>query len=196
MPEDSLQGSAVEATDPRIRRTRQMLQEALSELLQTQSIDKISVSDITERASLNRATFYDHYQDKFALFEGFVAARFQDLLSDRRVFFDGGCSSALMSVILAMCEYLAGLPGSDCAQRRQMESHFAPALMAVVREMVLTGMRNHAPRTAVPLELAAAIISGAIYGGVREWVRTPGRPTADEVAKSIFSLIQPILGPV
>ena len=55
--------------DPRIRRTRQMLQDALKRLLEEKQFDKISVQDITVLATLNRATFYAHYPDKFALLE-------------------------------------------------------------------------------------------------------------------------------
>ncbi len=39
------------------------------ELLGTKSLQAISVQDIAERSTLNRATFYDHYTDKFALFQ-------------------------------------------------------------------------------------------------------------------------------
>ena len=59
--------SCQEIVDPRIRRTRQLLQQALAKLLETKEFEKISVQDITEAATLNRATFYDHYGDKFAL---------------------------------------------------------------------------------------------------------------------------------
>ena len=78
-----------ESLDPRIRRTRQLLQEALGKLLETKDFDEISVQDITEAATVNRATFYDHYTDKFALLEFFVAGRFHALLAQRGVQFDG-----------------------------------------------------------------------------------------------------------
>ena len=53
--------------DPRVRRTRQLLHEALRKLLDQKRFDDITVQDITEAATLNRATFYAHYPDKFAL---------------------------------------------------------------------------------------------------------------------------------
>jgi hypothetical protein len=54
--------------DPRIRRTRQLLHRALRTLLQSRSFDELSVQDIADEATVNRATFYDHYTDKSALF--------------------------------------------------------------------------------------------------------------------------------
>ena len=50
--------------DPRVRRTRKLLESALRELLRERSYDEISVSDIAERATVNRATFYAHFLDK------------------------------------------------------------------------------------------------------------------------------------
>jgi AcrR family transcriptional regulator len=56
-----------EQTDLRIRRTHKFLQEAMIELITEKGFDAITVGDITERAMINRATFYRHYQDKYDL---------------------------------------------------------------------------------------------------------------------------------
>ncbi|MCQ4085437.1 TetR/AcrR family transcriptional regulator [Saccharibacillus sp. JS10] len=53
-----------EKIDPRIVRTRNMLRDALIELLKEKSYDKITISNITERAGVNRKTFYLHYETK------------------------------------------------------------------------------------------------------------------------------------
>ena len=50
--------------DPRIERTREALRGALMALIEEKGFDAISVQDITERARINRATFYLHYRDK------------------------------------------------------------------------------------------------------------------------------------
>jgi AcrR family transcriptional regulator len=54
-------------SDPRVLRTRKLLQAALSTLLKTKRFDEISVRDIADVAAVNRATFYDHYMDKHTL---------------------------------------------------------------------------------------------------------------------------------
>src|SRR5579883_104407 len=56
-----------EQTDLRIRRTHHFLQEAIIELVTEKGFDAITVGDIAERAMINRATFYRHYQDKYDL---------------------------------------------------------------------------------------------------------------------------------
>ena len=49
--------------DPRILRTRQLIKDALIDLLQEMEISKITVNRIAERATINRVTFYLHYND-------------------------------------------------------------------------------------------------------------------------------------
>jgi AcrR family transcriptional regulator len=50
--------------DRRSQRTRQLLSEALVQLIQEKDYSTITVSDIIERANVGRSTFYAHYQDK------------------------------------------------------------------------------------------------------------------------------------
>lgn len=49
--------------DPRVQRTRQLLEEAFKSLLAERPCDEISVGDITRRAKVNRTTFYAHFTD-------------------------------------------------------------------------------------------------------------------------------------
>ncbi|MNO29836.1 HTH-type transcriptional regulator MtrR [compost metagenome] len=50
-------------TDPRVLRTRELLRNAVIELMEEMDIQKISVNRIAERAKINRVTFYLHYRD-------------------------------------------------------------------------------------------------------------------------------------
>ncbi len=52
-----------------VRATKRKLQEALVELLHTKSIDSITVRELTEKADVNRSTFYLHYKDVYGLLE-------------------------------------------------------------------------------------------------------------------------------
>jgi AcrR family transcriptional regulator len=51
----------------KIKRTEIMLQEALISLISEKGFDAVTVGDIADRAMVNRATFYRHYVDKYAL---------------------------------------------------------------------------------------------------------------------------------
>src|ERR1700730_5840095 len=50
--------------DRRVQRTRQLLEQALLELIEEQNYESITVQQITDRANMGRATFYLHYREK------------------------------------------------------------------------------------------------------------------------------------
>jgi AcrR family transcriptional regulator len=175
-----------EILDPRVRRTRQLLQQALGKLLETKDFEKISVQDIAEASTVNRATFYDHYSDKFALLRCMVGERFGELLAQRQVHFDGGCSSALGSLVRCVCDYLAAMPGS------QIQPHMETAIIQVVRSIVLDGARRHPPASGVSPELFATTVSWAIFGAAKEWLATANRCSAEEISGTILRLLGPI----
>ena len=81
MSQDLQSDGTAETTDPRIRRSRHMLVEALAKLLTQKSFDDISIQEIAAEATLNRATFYLHYADKNALLQAMTAERFGELIS-------------------------------------------------------------------------------------------------------------------
>lgn len=54
--------------DPRARRTREQLGDALIALMHEKAFDSITVQDVLDRAGVARATFYAHFRDKNDLF--------------------------------------------------------------------------------------------------------------------------------
>ncbi|WHY76867.1 TetR/AcrR family transcriptional regulator [Neobacillus sp. WH10] len=55
--------------DRRIIRTKRMIRDALTLLMEEKGFEAITVRDLTERADINRGTFYLHYEDKYDLLE-------------------------------------------------------------------------------------------------------------------------------
>ncbi len=54
-------------TDRRTMRTKKLIRNALSELIEEKGYNNISITDLTARANINRGTFYLHYTDKYDL---------------------------------------------------------------------------------------------------------------------------------
>ena len=187
--------SDCEVRDPRIRRTRQLLQRALQTLMQNKSFDDISVQDVTDLATVNRATFYDHYTDKFALLDAMVASGFHMLLHERGVRYDGTCPSAASAVILAVCDYLTQTHTSRTVCQRQ--SAFEPlveaAITAAIRRVLMEGVQKDGFINEVSPIMIATTASWAIYGAAKEWLSTPDRPSAEEIVPVILRLVLPIL---
>jgi AcrR family transcriptional regulator len=186
--------SDCEVRDPRIRRTRQLLQGALQTLMQTRSFDEISVQDITDAATVNRATFYDHYTDKFALFDALVGGGFHKLLHERNIRFDGTCSTAIASVILATCDYLTQTHANrqECARQNPFEPLMESAMTTAIRRVLIGGVTKNAS-SVLPPEMIATAASWAIYGAVKQWFYTAGHPPAEEIVTPILQLVLPIL---
>src|SRR6202162_4524570 len=95
-----------ETTDPRILRSRRMLMEALARLLTKKEYEDLSVQEISDEATLNRATFYLHYADKSALLQAMTESRFRNLI-ERRAITLTDCNGALRAIALGVCDYLA-----------------------------------------------------------------------------------------
>ena len=185
--------SDCELRDPRQKRTRRLLQDALRKLLQEKPFEEILVQDIADTATVNRATFYDHYTDKFTLFEAMVAADFHELLKERNIRFDGTSPAGIEAMVLAICDYLKEIHRSkkQCTNRGSFGPLLDSAVTRAIRIVVLDGVAKRGTRTRVSHDVLASAISWAIYGTTREWFYSKKRPTIDE----IVSLVVRIVGP-
>lgn len=56
-------------SDRRTRYTKQVIKDSLMELLRTTPIEQITVKALCEKAEINRATFYNHYETLAVLME-------------------------------------------------------------------------------------------------------------------------------
>lgn len=65
--------------DRRVRRTKKLLTQALTELLQKKQINEITVKELTDLADMNRGTFYMYYKDIFDMLEKIEDELFQKL---------------------------------------------------------------------------------------------------------------------
>src|SRR6202046_2071052 len=140
MAETLQSGTTTETTDPRIVRSRRMLMEALVKLLTQKEFEDISIQEIADEATLNRATFYLHYPDKNALLQAMTDARFRDLIARRGVSFTN-CDGALRAIALGVCDYLAestSCPGQ--VAKMPLEGSIIP----VVEGMFQEGAAHHA----------------------------------------------------
>lgn len=55
--------------DPRTRKTKRAIRQALSELLKEKELRKITVQEIVDKAEISRFTFYKYYLDVYDLYE-------------------------------------------------------------------------------------------------------------------------------
>jgi AcrR family transcriptional regulator len=188
--------SDCQVRDPRIRRTRKLLQEALAKLMLAKSFDEISVQDITELATVNRATFYDHYTDKFALLEALVAGGFHEFLAEREVRYQAGCPGTLGAIILATCDFLTQAHSSGvCEHQTAFEPLMGAAIENTIRRLLMMGFEQEKAVPPEPPDLVAAVVSAAICGGVKQWATMADRPPAETLVAQLQELVMPMLDP-
>jgi AcrR family transcriptional regulator len=186
--------SDCELRDPRQKRTRKLLQDALRKLLQEKAFEDILVQDIAEVATVNRATFYDHYTDKFTLFEAMVVGDFHELLKERNINFDGTCPSAIEAIVLAVCDYLKEIHRNrkQCASKGSFGPLLDSAITRAIRIVVLEGLAKRPTRTRVSRDVLASTISWAIYGATHEWFYSKRRQRIDGVVSLVASVVGPM----
>jgi AcrR family transcriptional regulator len=179
--------------DPRIRRTRQMLHRAFTDLLAEKTFEEITVHDIAERSTINRATFYDHFPDKFALLEDIIAESFQAMLEARMAGSMGTCPESVKNLIRSVCDFFADLASRCQKHQRQFGPVAESKIKSLLRDFLLVGLRQTIPETSKgELELRATMASWAICGAALEWSHTK-TASLEIFAGSVLSLVSTTL---
>ena len=91
--------------DTRIKRTKKLLKEGLTQLIIQKSIKKISVRELADLVEINRGTFYLHYKDIYDLvdqIENELCERFEQILSETNC----TTTSDTLTVFKCVCEFL------------------------------------------------------------------------------------------
>ena len=151
-----------EKLDPRVKRTRSLILQAFGELLAEKGFEAISVQDITDQAEINRATFYKHFVDKYALLDYTIKALFKKEIEKRTLDACHYTPENLRSLILAVCEFLSRLH-SNCAQPHQQ---FESLVEGTIKN-ILFGLLSHWLRqtgTKISTDIPATVATWAIYG--------------------------------
>lgn len=180
--------------DPRVKRTREMLLRAFEELLETKSLQAISVQDIAERSTLNRATFYDHYTDKFALYQDLIGEKFRSAFMTRMAERPAQCPHAIRALIETVCDFLAGFPSRCQEFQRQAGPLVESTIRARLQEFLVAGALRTCPeRDRANAELRASLAAWAICGAATEWQRHQAR-SRDEFVDAVLPIVLPIVG--
>ena len=75
------QTAMTKTLDRRVRRSRRLLADALLELIVEKGYDAVTIQEVADRADLNRATFYLHFDGKEDLLVAGLEERFDELVA-------------------------------------------------------------------------------------------------------------------
>lgn len=177
-----------EKLDPRVRRTRALIQQAFGDLLAEKSFASISVQDITERAQINRATFYAHFADKFSLLKENIRQLFRAELEKRTLSACHYSPENFQALIITVCEFAAQM-GRNCkSSDNQFEALVEAEVKLQIQELLEYWLGQSGP--AAEADIAATASSWALYGLALRWSRAKNRPAAAAYAGQILPLME------
>jgi AcrR family transcriptional regulator len=183
----------VNEADPRVKRTRKLLVDAFMELLSEKTFQAISVQDIAERATLNRATFYAHFEDKYALMDYMVRNAFREALQGRVAATAPFTLDNLHRLVVTVCEYLAQFYGHCAPASRDLNRVVVEAtVQEELYAFLLAWLAQAAPVTAsakAQREAAAAVMSWAIFGAGLQWSRGERTRSAEDWARQVMAVL-------
>jgi AcrR family transcriptional regulator len=158
------------SSDPRVKRTRQLLLQAFRELFEEKGFSAMSIQDITARATVNRGTFYAHFPDKYALLDAFIRDQFHQTLASKLPSTSRLGRATLRLLIQTVFEYLGKLY-NHCQPSHIMNPFLEQAVQEELTRLLLTWFKQEAARERVSVETMAVTTSWAILGAVVQWCR-------------------------
>lgn len=189
----------VNENDPRVKRTRELLMKSFMELLeQRQNIHSISVQEIADGATLNRATFYAHYADKNAFLEFWMRDKFRRALETRLPHASIQDIGSLRTIILTVFDFFASYRKYRTSEDNQLETLFAIAMQKEFYQL-LTKWLSEASHPEVSHELldaTALCVSWGIFGPAVQWSRSHQNRSAEAMVKDILVVVAAGLAPV
>jgi AcrR family transcriptional regulator len=173
--------------DPRFRRTQRLILQSFNALLAVESFDSISVQDVTEKAEINRATFYKHFVDKYALLDRWVEQQFRQEIEARVLDACHYTPENLRTLILTVCEFLSRVR-SDCVQSQRQ---FEPLIEKQVKNQIYELLNIWLGKMKAPIstEIPATVATWAIYGLASLWSHEKKRPPLETFVDEALPLV-------
>ena len=176
-----------EKLDPRVKRTRSLILQSFEGLLAEKGFETISVQDVTDKAEINRATFYAHFQDKYGLLDYWISQMFMQEIEKRTLNACHYSPDNLKNLILAVCEFLSRLH-SDCAQpHQQFESLVESTIKKQVFDLLSYWLSQ--TKSKISTDIPATVAAWAIYGLASHYSHSKKRPSLEKFVEDALPLV-------
>jgi AcrR family transcriptional regulator len=178
-----------EKNDPRFKRTHMLIEQAFLHVVAEKGFQAVSVQDITEKAGVNRATFYAHFPDKYALLDYSVRQSFRQEIEKRMLNVCTFSLDNLRALIMAVCEYIVTASSHCNPPSAQFEQVMETQVKLQIQELILKWLEKL--NLDVDPKLASTATSWAIYGLAIQWShdKNKKRPSAEKFSDEILPLI-------
>lgn len=182
----------VKKTDLRIVKTKKSVYEALLLLMETQSFEEIKISDLCEKAMINRSTFYAHFEDKYMLFDSLIKDlrdRLQEELAKNHEI--SNSKEYYMEVIRLLLEHAEK---EKLIYHAIMMNNRNSIAMDMIYDTINEDIKQHIESfeqksQEIPSDLVAHFYLGAILNVGMEWIRNPEKYNKEELFTYLNRLI-------
>ncbi len=180
-------------SDPRVTRTRKLIEEAFTAALAQKGFEELSVQDVAERAGINRVTFYSHFPDKYALLSHSIRQSFGRELEERKLLGPGLLQDWLSPLFVAVCEYVAAIHDHCKPPHDHLDWLLETVVKELAAEVIVRRLAGSPLGASGDRELAAHAASSAIYGLALRWIRRARRGSAERFVASTLHLVAGIV---
>jgi len=184
-----------QALDPRVRRTRQLLRNALIQLIPEKGYENIRIQDITDRATLNRATFYLHYRDKEDLLDRGFDEIWEELTSENPLPVQEGGHLSLEGTLLTVVSDFEHLRKYADFYRVMIGRHGVAHFIYRMQDHVYKTTKKRLllvvggpPETPLPIDMVLQYIASAYVGLMHWWLEQEMPYTPEEMASYVVEL--------
>ena len=175
--------------DKRIRRTKKLLRQALTRLMQQKDFKSITVTDVVREADINRGTFYAHYRDVYDLRERIEA----EMIADFRGMIAGlrpTETASLQPVLSRAVDYLEENREIVTALTQVSGGDgFGKKLIGVLEECRLEGM----PFRSVEDVYVARFLATGMVGMLEKWITESQPIPKTEMITLMMRVLAPLL---
>lgn len=180
-------------TDLRVIKTKKLLYDSLLELMKDKPFEEIKVSDICDRALINRSTFYAHYSDKYELFSSYIESLKEALskelekntnITNSREYYLEMLSLFFNHVLEQREAYLA-------IGKQNRNSIVMDMIYNAFSEEIAKRIENEEiiSKNKIPGKFVATFYLGAIFSVGMEWVTNKDKYTKEDLLKYLRILI-------
>lgn len=180
-----------------------MIKDALTELMEEKGFDAITVRDITEKANINRGTFYLHYRDKYDLLEQSeeeILKKLEEIaLEVRRINpkdFNFQVNKHFPFVIKLFEYFQENSRFMKVILSPMGDLSFQDKIKNVIKKNVIENVFSKLKKEdlLVPVEFIIAYITSAHLGVIQQWLNSGMNQSPQEISLILYNIT--VHGPI
>lgn len=154
-----------------------------------QNFDTITVQDISDRADVNRGTFYSHFYDKYELLEVVMREQFQEIISSRLPSSLPWNTEHLRILIHATLDFFTSSRYCHPPDSAQFQQMIQEELAAWILQWLRQGSEPPQSEKRIPLETIAMTMSWSIFGAGMDQRRRMLTASIEEITSDVLAIL-------